>query len=110
MRKVLMAGLAALTFVGAALATAAPAQAQYYRYGWRDRDDVAIAGLLGLSAGAALGGPRYYGPPPPPPPRYYYYDPYYYGPPPPYGVCYGSTRVWDPYIGRYVYRRTSYPC
>lgn len=64
MRKTLAAGLAAITFLGAGLAMAQPAQAQSYRYGdpyhhRRDNDnDVAgaaiVAGVIGLALGAAI--------------------------------------------------------
>jgi hypothetical protein len=123
MRKILTAGLAALTLGAGAMATTTPATAQSWRgdRGWHegfrggdrgdfrgfrgrgDRDDDAgvalLAGVLGFGLGATLAGPRYsYGPGP-----YYENDGYY-------GVCYGRERVWDPYIGRYVIERVRYAC
>ena len=113
MKKILTAALAALTLGGAMIATATPAAAHGYGgyhggyggwhggYGYRGGYGVPlVAGLAGLAVGAALvGGPHYYGP-----------APYYYGPARPYGVCYGASRVWDPYAGGWVMQRTSYPC
>lgn len=122
MRKLLIGGLAALTF-GSTMAIAAEAAAQPYRGGhgyygrgydrgyYRGRrggnDAAIIAGVAGLAVGAALAGsaqPRYYAPPPPPP-RYGYG--YGYGAPA-YGYGYGYAPAcrqisrWDPYWGRYV--------
>jgi hypothetical protein len=109
MRKLIAAGLAALTVAGGL--SAAPAQAQYHRdwddyHRHHDNSGAAVAaGIAGLALGAALadnGRGRYaegyyYGPPA------YAYD-YYYGPNY-YGQRHCSTReVWDPYIGRYVER------
>jgi hypothetical protein len=120
MRKLMTAGLAALTLAGGALAGAAPAQADpwrghYDRDGYRDHDGyrdrggdagaAIFAGVAGLALGAALAdNHRYYGPPPPP--RYYYGDPYYR----PYATCYARRTVWDPYIGHYVVVTRPYAC
>lgn len=114
MRKVLTAGLAALTLAGGVAATAAPAEAAPYGYyhggyghgygrGWGGA--ALAAGVLGLAAGAAIAGshPYYYGGP------YYagpYYGPGYYG----YGACIGQRRIWDPYVGGYVVRSFRYAC
>lgn len=121
MRKILTAGLAALTLAGGALATASPAAAQshggfhgHFHGGFHrgfDRDDGGIAlaaGVIGLGLGAALASPHYYydrGPG-------YYYDrgPGYYDYGPGYAVCYGRERVWDPYYGRYIIERVRYAC
>ena len=103
MRKLLTAGLAALTLAGSMAAATTPAQAQRWRHG--DRDDVGIgigAGLAGLALGAAIASPhRYYG-------RDYYGRGYYdgYG----YGECVGTRRVWDPYYGGWTIRRYYYAC
>jgi hypothetical protein len=103
MRKILTAGLAALTLAGTMATATTSAQAQDWR--WRnhhDRDDIGIgvgAGLAGLALGAALASPhRYYGRD--------YYDGYGYG----YGSCVGARRVWDPYYGGWVIRRYYYAC
>jgi hypothetical protein len=124
MRKALTAAMAAITLGGALAATAAPAEAQYYRggygghaygghyggryYGHRDNDaGLAIgAGVLGLALGAAIASDHrgYYGGP------YYsggYYDYGYYGPP---RVCESTRWVWDPYIGRRVPVTERYAC
>jgi hypothetical protein len=112
MRKVLTAGLAALTLGGALVATAVPAQAYPYGGwhgggwhggGWGPGAAVA-AGVLGLAVGAAIADQPHY-----------YYGPGYYAPPPPaygygYGACYARHRVWDPYYGGYVIRGYRYAC
>jgi hypothetical protein len=122
MRKILAAGMAALT-VGGAVATAAlPSTVQArewhgghhnwrghaYRGDWRHHrhDDGAaiVAGIAGLAIGAALAddGRGYYG--------YGYGYPAYYD----YGyrpaVCESDRWVWDPYIGHRVLVRRHYPC
>lgn len=119
MRKTITAALAALTFGGAVMATAAPAAAQEHwrghggwgRGGWgRDHDSwgwggAALAGVAGLALGAAIADsdrPYYYSRP-----AYYYDDPYYGRP---YATCYGSREVWDPYLGHYIIQRTRYAC
>ena len=113
MRKTITAALAALTFGGAVMATAAPAAAEghwhghggWSRGGW-GWGGAAVAGVAGLALGAALadsGRPYYYDRP-----AYYYDDPYYGGRP--YATCYGSREVWDPYLGHYVIQRTRYAC
>lgn len=111
MRKLIVAGLAALTMTSA-LAPAVSASAQDRRDHRGDRHDSSgaalAAGLTGLAVGAAIAnGGRgdyrdgyYYGPP-----RYayqHYYGPRYSG----YGYrshC-RTTEVWDPYVGGYVER------
>src|SRR5579871_5115577 len=117
MRKILTAGLAALTLAGGVAATAVPADAAPYHGGyyhggghWRGGGaGWAIgAGLLGLAAGAAIADshPYYYGPG-------YYHGPYYgegYGYGYGYESCVGRHRVWDPYIGSYVIRDFRYAC
>ena len=123
MRRLLIGGLAALTFATGALAPMAEAQARdgrYYSYGRRyhDRDDDAlIAGIAGLAIGAALAssssrrdyGYYDYGPRRSYRYRYYgdggYYRPYYGG----YGGDYGrggcrTTSYYDGWDGRYVER------
>ena len=125
MRKILAAGMAALTFGGAVTAAALPATAQARdwhdgdRHEYRGRDfhghgdwdrhrgdgGAAIAaGIAGLAIGAALsdGGPRYYS---------YGYPAYSYDDDDaPYAVCETQRWVWDPYIGRHVLVRRHYPC
>ena len=121
MRKILTAGLAALTLGGAVAATAVPANAEpwhgggYHGGGWHGggwhggyRGDGAGwavgAGLLGLAAGVAIADSNhhYYGGPG------YYADGYYGGPG--YASCIGERRVWDPYYGGYVVRSFRYAC
>jgi hypothetical protein len=114
MRKILTAGLAALTLGGAVAATAVPAQAYPYGHwhgggwhggGWGGGPGVAVAaGILGLAAGAAIASdhPHYYGGP-----GYYAPGPYYDGG---YATCIGQRRVWDPYYGGYVIRSFRYAC
>jgi hypothetical protein len=131
LRKILAAGMAALT-LGGSLATAA--EARDYRH--RDRDNtgaVVAAGIAGLAIGAALGSSgrnrsyydggygyydrrydrgydrRYYDR------RHYgrgYYDRRYYGPPrygnydgPRYRYRCRTYSSWDPYYGGYIQRR-----
>ena len=132
MRKFLTTALAAITFVGAVAATAAPAEARdyprsYYRHHHRGGNDVAVAafaGIAGLALGAALsdsgrrGSRGYsssysysngYGYDP----RYDSYNGDYYGRgyyDVPDRVCISRERVWDPYIGRYVRIERRYPC
>jgi hypothetical protein len=120
MRKILTAGLAALTLGGSVAATAVPADAAGWHGGggfhgggghWRGGGGWGWgvgAGLLGLAAGAAIadsyhpyyggyyGGPGYY-----PGPGYYGYG---------YAGCVGRHRVWDPYVGGYVIRSFRYAC
>jgi hypothetical protein len=119
MRKILTAGLAALTLGGAVAGAAVPAQAEphggwrgggWHGGGWRgDGAGLAVAaGILGLAAGAAIasdhphyyGGPGYYAAPGP----YYGYG---YGG---YESCVSHRRVWDPYMGGYVIRSFRYAC
>ena len=121
MKKILTTAVAAVTLAGAVAATATPAAAQHYRGGYggyhggyygghyhHDNAGPAIAaGVLGLALGAAIAnnghsyyGGGYYGGP-------YYSDYGYYGPP---RLCYSTHWVWDPYIGRRVPMRDSYPC
>ena len=133
MRKILTAGLAALTLGGSVAMTATPAAAQRgghggggwhgggggwhggggfrgggfrgegFRGGWRGDDDWGWGLGAGL-AGFALGTALA--------DRPYYGDDYYgpgyydYG----YAECVGRERIWDPYIGRYVIRRFYYAC
>jgi hypothetical protein len=133
MRKILAPTLAAVTAVGAVLATAAPAQAQHYRYYHHHHDNgdevaAAIAGgVVGLALGSALSNHssgRYYND------GYYrsypyrsgYYDRGYYARPYAYSsygydddyyrprVCISRDRVWDPYIGRRVTIERRYAC
>lgn len=124
MRKYLTSGVAALTAAGALAATATPAAAQphggfhggFHSGGFHhDHGDWGIgvgAGLAGFALGAALASPYNYGP------GYYYgpsyYPGYYYGPGAYYGygasTCVGSRQVWDPYYGRWVWRRYYYGC
>jgi hypothetical protein len=126
MRKLLIGGLAALTFGLTALPApeAVARDRHYYRH--RDRgDDALVAGIAGLAIGAALasGGRRdyyddgyryrryyndrryygrphgYYGP------RSYYGAPRYYS----YGRGYDRCRTvtqWDPWSDAYVRRST----
>jgi hypothetical protein len=115
MRKIVTAGLAALTLGGAVAATSAPAEAAPgfhgggfhggYHGGWRGGGwgwGVG-AGLAGLAIGAAIADHPYYG---------YGYGPYY-GPgyyDGGYGTCVGHRRIWDPYAGGYVIRSFYYAC
>jgi hypothetical protein len=117
MRKVLTAGVAALTLGGAIAGAALPADAApwhggyhggYYHGGhggWRGNGaGVAVAaGILGLAAGAAIADshPYYYGGP-----GYYAGPGYGYG----YGSCVSRREVWDPYVGGYVVRSFRYAC
>src|SRR5262245_8317838 len=122
MRKILTAGLAALTLAGATAAVTTPAQAQPHG-GWRGGGGwhggggwrggyhrggggwgYVGAGLAGLAVGAALAGPHYYG--------YPHYGYGYYGPYDGYYAddCVAYRRVWDPYYGGYVSRRVYVPC
>jgi hypothetical protein len=117
MRKILTAALAAVTLGGAVAATAVPAQAQPYhgwhhghRYYGHHHGGVAgpalAAGIAGLAVGAALASPNYgYARPAYAYPAYGYG---YYGYAPAY--CEGGRWVWDPYIHRRVYVRSTYPC
>jgi hypothetical protein len=112
MKKILTAAMAALTLGGAAMATAVPAEAAPYGYwhggygyhgGYRGGGAL-LAGVAGLAIGAAIADsarPAYYGPPAD------YGGPAYY---PRYATCYGRTRVWDGYAGRWVIERTPYAC
>jgi hypothetical protein len=119
MRKILAAGVAALTFGGAVAAAAIPTTAAArefhggygYRGGWDhhhgDNGAAIFAGVAGLALGAALadsGHHHYYrsygyGP------AYYNYD-YDYAP----AVCESRRWVWDPYIGRRVLVTHHYAC
>ena len=128
MRKFLASAMAALTFGGAMMAVATPAEADryrrhHYRHHHRGGDDVAIAaiaGIAGLALGAALsdsnrsrssgyysrsypyrGGYAY-------DPRYDSYSGGYYGRG--HRICITRERVWDPYIGRHVRIQREYPC
>ena len=107
MRKIIAAGLAALTVAGGLAAGPAFAQ-RYHRDYDRHHGDAGAAvaaGIAGLAVGAAIanGGQGdyrdgyYYGPP-----RYaydYYYGRDYYGP----RHC-STRRMWDPYLQAYVDR------
>ena len=131
MRKILTAGVAALTLVGSLAASATPAAAQHYRrhgdyrhHGDNDTGAAIAGGILGFALGAAVGSSghnhyynRYYGRP------YYgayygrsYYGGSYYGRPYygrpyyAYATCVGHREVWDPYIGGYVMQRFTYAC
>jgi hypothetical protein len=115
MRKLISAGLAALTIAGGAVATTTPAAARGFggggggfRGGGFRGGGFFGAGLLGFGLGAALAGPYYgygYG---------YPYDYGYYGPGyddgGPYGACVSNRQVWDPYYHRYVVERIRYAC
>ncbi len=108
MKKVLTAGLAALTLAGSAGA-AAPASARDWRgfngyHRGNDAGALIAGGIVGLALGAALTSHQgaYYGPG--------YYGPAYYGPPPGYGVCVSRQTVWDPYARAYVVRPFRYAC
>ena len=121
MRKILTAALAAVTVAGASVGAAVPANAQHYHGGygygggWHGGHGHGgnwglplAAGIAGLAVGAALADnhPYYrsygYGYP-----AYGYgYPAYGYGP----AYCEGGRWVWDPYIGRRVYVRETYPC
>ena len=108
MRKVLTAGLAALTLGGAIAATAVPADAAPWHGGWHGGYGgyhggwhgggagwAVGAGLLGLAAGVAIADNSH---------------PHYYGGPGYYASCIGQRRVWDPYYGGYVVRSFRYAC
>jgi hypothetical protein len=137
MRKILASTLAAVTAAGAVMATAAPAQADGYRYHRHHDNDDAVAaavigGVAGLALGAALSGGShsryydggYYRSYPYRGGAYYdrgYYDRGYYGGryySRPYAyddydrprVCISRDRVWDPYIGRRVVIERRYAC
>lgn len=117
MKNLITGAVAALTLASTAMIAPAEARpngygngygySQNYRYdNRRNRNgDVAAAGIIGLAVGALIGSaasrPSYgYAPAPA-------YG--YYGPPQP-RYCRASERVWDPYIGRYVYVDRSYRC
>ena len=122
MRKIITAGIAALTLGGAVAGAAVPANAQGYHHGyyghgggWHGGNGTGVAvaaGLLGLAAGAAIASdhPHYYGGGP------YYGGGYYgggyygggygYG----YGTCVSHRRIWDPYMGGYIVRSVRYAC
>jgi hypothetical protein len=92
MTKTFVALAAAASIGAAAVAAPAPARA--------DCIGCALFGGLvaGTFIGAALAGPRYYGPPP----AYYGYAGYgYAGGPPAPGCHYTSRPVWDPYAAVY---------
>jgi len=131
MRKALTTTLAAVTAVGAVLATAAPAEAQRYRHHrhGNDNDEVAaaiIGGVAGLALGAAIAGNGdrrsrgyYYDDRYSYDPRYdsyrggYYRDSYYREHRPrryAYRTCISRDRVYDPYIGRRVTIERRYAC
>ncbi len=104
MRKIIAAGLAAITLTSALAPAMAFAQRHDHYRGGSNGAAVA-AGLAGLAVGAAIAnggrgdyrGGYYYGPP-----RYayeHYYGPRYYGP----HRC-ATSQVWDPYVGGYVQR------
>ena len=113
MKKLLTAGLAAMTLGGSILGAAAPASARDWDHHgghgghYHDNGAAVAAGIAGLAVGAALaGGNGYHAP-----------QGYYYGPPPAYydGPAYYSyyhscrvTWRWDPYWGRYVRVRACY--
>jgi len=129
MRKMLICGLAALTFAGAALpaAEAAAQNRYYYRHRHHNDNDAALAaGIAGLAIGAAIassgnrrgyyddgyrydrryygrgyygGRHGYYGPP-----RAYYGGPGYYAYNGGYRRC-RTTTDWDPWADAYI-RRT----
>lgn len=124
MRKMLAAGLAALTFGGAIATAAIPAAAEAHPYrgyyggyhgydGGHHRDNSAaiVAGVAGLAIGAALASGNHHshyrsG--------YYDYD-YDYGYAPGYydygyRTCESRRWVWDPYIGRRVLVTSRYEC
>jgi hypothetical protein len=130
MRKALTTTLAAVTAVGAVLATAAPAEAQRYRHydrhhhrGGGDATAAAIiGGVAGLALGAAIAGNNdgyrsrgYYSSGYS---RGYAYDPrydsydggYYSYREPRYRTCISRERVWDPYIERRVTIERRYAC
>ena len=95
--KTLATTLIAAGVVGAAaLASAAPAQAQYWHHcygcgGGGVAAGVAAGTILGLGAGAALAAPPYQGPGTLAP-----YQPYYAGPPPVAYAChYVRVRDYD---------------
>jgi opacity protein-like surface antigen len=117
MRKILTAGVAALTFGGAVAAAAIPTTAAArgwhggYHGGYhhhRGNGAAIFAGVAGLALGAALadngrhyyrGGYGYgYAP------GYYDYDDYGYR------TCESRHWTWDPYIGRRVLVTTHYAC
>ncbi|MDE2486140.1 MAG: hypothetical protein KGO51_01970 [Alphaproteobacteria bacterium] len=120
MRKLLAAGLAALTFGGAVAAAAIPATAEArewhdghgYRGDWDRHHDnggaAIVAGIAGLAIGAALADsshPRY--------DRGYAYRPTYYGyddDDDGYRVCETRHWAWDPYIHRRVLVTSHYAC
>ena len=137
MRKALTTTLAAVTAVGAVLATAAPAEAQRYRHydhrrGGGDATAAAIiGGVAGLALGAAIAGNNnngrrdrgYYNNGYAYDPRYdsyrggYYRDSYGGGGGRPYAyydrgprTCISRDRVWDPYIERRVTIERRYAC
>lgn len=101
-KRTLLSGMAGLAMAGAAIAqSAAPASAHdwdhhgYYRHGWHHHHDYggAIgAGILGLAAGAVIGGALT--------PREVYYDDYY-APPPVYYYRSAPAYAYDPPVVTY---------
>lgn len=115
MKKLITGAVAALTLASTAIIAPAEARPNGYGYGHgytqnyrndRHRNgDVAAAGIIGLAVGALIGSAASR-------PSYGYASPPaygYYAPPPP-RYCRTSQRVWDPYIGRYVFVDRSYRC
>ena len=126
MRKILLAGMTALSFVTVAPAASAyPHDHRYYGgggggyYRGGHHGDAVAAGVAGIFLGTALGlalseprEPRYYGPPPGSYGGYnngYSYDQgpqgYY-----PQGQCFRRELRWDPRVRANVEVTTPYPC
>ena len=97
--KTTMTALSATALVGAMLLGSVSDADAYWRRGGGRWVGPAIVGgaALGVLAGAALAGPRYYGP-----------GPVYAGPGP--GTCLVDQEVWSPYYRAYVWRRVPVPC
>lgn len=100
MKNLVTKGVIALALGATALATAAPAEAQRYRGGYRHHDGAGtalVAGVAGLAIGAALASGD----------RGYYYDDYPAYPYPYYREAYPAPYYYAepyPYPYPYVYR------
>src|SRR5262245_6619345 len=97
--KTTLSALSATALVGAMLLGSVSNADAYWRgRGWGVGPAIVGGAALGVLAGAALAGPRYY----------YGPGPVYAGPGP--GTCVVDQEVWSPYYRAYVVRRVAVPC